>query len=341
MTKADAGDYIDKYHIIACGLRNSRLKAKQVAVAELYMALLPLDIIYLSNGPLSDEKGFFCFMVEKSRIEAAKKILHGIGYCNVFHLIVFEETEEKRTWKGRRFSVREFVRQDADLYASQSPHNRVFALAIPGENPTHVVKGYRGDGSLTGRRALPVEDCRCLINLAMPQKIETLLDPFAGAGGIVYAAGFINPAIRTTTIDIDPILSPGLEMYGAMHYVCAAAEARFCEKFDAIVTEVPFAEESDSSVLEGLRNVLGYLKRDGRVSIMSSLRQHEVLHKFICDSGLHVYCSYAVNRKGTDAAIIAATGDLHLEVAYCHGNVPHSGRPGNSSRIRDRVMGYS
>ncbi|MCL2199370.1 MAG: hypothetical protein FWB80_10635 [Defluviitaleaceae bacterium] len=303
MTKATVDNYINKCHIIACGIRNSRLKAKRVAIMELYTALLPMEVIYLPNGPLSDVKGFICFMVNKEHIKELENILHKIGYCNVFYLITFEEAGNNKTWKGRQFNIKEFVIQDSDLYSAQSPHNRLFAI---GEKN---VKGYRGDGSLFGRRALPVEDCRCLVNLAIPNNASHILDPFAGAGGIAYSCRFINPDIQVTTIDIDPILSSGLRMYGASHYVGNTANIKLHEKFDAIVTEVPFAVESDSSVLAGLRNTCEYLKSAGRISIMCSLRQYEIILKFINEIGLHVYCSHIVNRKGTDTAIIAATRD--------------------------------
>jgi hypothetical protein len=315
MEKNELGGYLAEYQIIACRVRNSRLGAKRVAVMELFMALLPVGGIFLTNGPLYDVKGFIAFMFKKAYLETAREILNKTGYCDVFYLIDLENAGKEddngitgsRVWKGRAFNVSKWLEQSREVYNAHSPHNRPFKLAFG--HGEHNVKGYRGDGSLLGRRALPVEDSRCLVNLAAPAQMLYMVDPFAGAGGITHSARFINPALYITTVDIDPSLAPGLAMYGDEHHVNDAAKVAFLRQYDAIVTELPFAEEAGTSLFAVLCHVCGYLKPEGRMVVMcSSLQYEQVLHFFHARK-LLVYCANKINRKGTDAAIIAATFD--------------------------------
>ena len=53
-----------------------------------------------------------------------------------------------------------------------------------------------------------MEDARCLINLALPSKIRTMVDPFAGAGGIVYQAKYMDKNIEVFSVDTDKTLEP-------------------------------------------------------------------------------------------------------------------------------------
>ena len=301
--------------VIACRLRNSRIKAKQVAIMEMYMSLLPFNGIFIANGPLSDTKGFICFMAAKSHIGMLANVLSGIGYCEEFYIIDFDEANEDRNdqptvgkWKGKQFRMRELLRQDRGIYDAQSPHNRPFIISDE-QGEKHNIIGYRGDGSRLGRRALPVEDCRCLVNLAIPGSMKHMADPFAGAGGIVCAARHINPNIQITTVDIDPILAPGLEMYGANHFIGDAAQVKLSREYDALVTEIPFDPQSTPSVLAGLRNFIGCLGSKGNVSIMCSVSQFDTVRQFIMETGMNIYCAHKINRKGADVAIIAATRD--------------------------------
>ena len=308
LDKSSIDDYLGHYYVLACRLRNSRLKAKRIAIMELFMAMLPYESIFLANGPLSNIKGLICYLIPRSSVSTIRDVLQKIGYCEAFYILNFDEDIDEandiasavdQVWKGRRFAVQKILGQDRNIYDSQSPHNKMFAMA------TGNVRGYRGDGSALGRRALPVEDCRCLVNLANPSSMGTMIDPFAGAGGIICAVRFINGSIRATTIDIDPILAIGLEEYGATHHVGDASQIFLNEKFDAIITELPFA--LDVTILKGLKNICGYLEAKGSVSVMCAPHQFNDIRKFVRDMGMYVYCEYQVNRKGIDVAIIAAT----------------------------------
>jgi hypothetical protein len=315
ISKTNIDEYLERYAVIVFALRNSRIKAKQLAVMEAYIALSSVGGIFICNGPLGDVKGLFSFFVPAQRLDELRDTLPGIGYCHRFYLLDFHRalseppaeiaTINELVWKGRRFAITPFFIQDPALYEAQSPHNREFKILTHGLEEK-IVHGYRGDGTETGRRALPVEDARCMVNLSDPYTATRLLDPFAGGGGIVYQAKYINNALEVYSVDIDPVLAPGLRMYGSRHYVGDAGLIHFRdERFDAIVTEVPFAPGATDRVLQAIGHLAGYLQEDGNMVLMSSVEQAVQIDPFVRDIGFHRYVFQPINRKGTDVAIMA------------------------------------
>lgn len=317
ISKNNIDDYIDHYVLIVFALRNSRIKAKQLAIMEAYFALSTVGGIFVSNGPLGDVKGVFSFFVPIQRLEEVRHILKGIGYCNRFYILDFRsEQSENHTdiisinelvWKGKRFSLHTFLIQDASIYEAQSPHNRKFII-MDHNNEEKVVHGYRGDGTETGRRALPVEDGRCLVNLSSPYNAKMMLDPFAGGGGIVFQAKYLNAALDVYSIDIDPIVAPGLQFYGSRHAVGDARDIQFeAQQFDSIVTEVPFASSATDTVIQAIEHLKVFLKDDGQIVMMSGVEQAMMLDQFVRSIGFYNYVFEQINRKGTDVAIMAWT----------------------------------
>ena len=63
------------------------------------------------------------------------------------------------------YSISNLFFQDKQIYKKHSADNRKFIIRQ--NNKDKVVYGYRGDGSEMGRRALPVEDARCMVNLCL------------------------------------------------------------------------------------------------------------------------------------------------------------------------------
>lgn len=306
--------YIQNYAVLAFSLRNSRIKAKQLAIMEAYLVLLPLNGIFIKNGPLGNIKGVFSFFIPREYLDKMFSILPTIGYCNKFYLLDFHtnfpvnnsdiSNINELVWKGRTFNINNFYFQDRKIYQEHSSNNRKFVILNQKEEKE--VYGYRGDGTELGRRALPVEDARCLVNLSLPCYTERLLDPFAGAGGIVYEAKYINKEIEVFSIDKDPVLAPGLEYYGSRHYIGNSANIDFDEEFfDAIVTEVPFSSKALDDIVQTIRNISSSLKKDGRIVMMCSIKQSPVIRKVIGETGFYEYVFQEVNRKGTNVAIMA------------------------------------
>lgn len=315
INKNNLDDYLDHYAVIVFALRNSRIKAKQLAMMEAYFALSSVGGRLISNGPLGDVKGVFSYFVPTKHLDELKKILSGIGYCNRFYILDFHSaTSENRSdlatinelvWKGRRFSIHRFFSQDPALYEKQSPHHRKFII-LDHQHQEKIVYGYRGDGTETGRRALPVEDARCMVNLSSPSTSTKLLDPFAGGGGIVYQAKYINHSLEVYSVDIDPVLAPGLRWYGSKHFVGDARQMQFGKTaFDSIVTEVPFSPSATDIVIEAIEHLSKYLKERGKIVLMSSAEQSQEIDQFVRGLGLHRYVFQPVNRKGTDVVIMA------------------------------------
>lgn len=313
--KHNIDDYLDRHAVIVFELRNSRDKAKQLAILEASFVLSAVDGLLVANGPLGDVRGVFSFFVPVHRLGELKALLPGIGYCDRFWLLEFDAAKSENesdivtandlVWKGRRFSIRGFFVQDPGLYDDHSAHNRTFKI-LDADGEPKVVCGYRGDGTETGRRALPVEDARCMVNLSDPRRAARLLDPFAGGGGIVHQAAFIQPGLEVHSIDIDPVVAPGLRLYGAKHHVGDAGQVPLpAEWFDAIVTEVPFSPHATEHVLRALAHLQPALKADGNLVLMCAAEQAEAIDRFAGGMGLHRYVRQPVNRKGTAVEIMA------------------------------------
>jgi len=311
ITKSNIDDYLYEYEVIVCKMRSSRAKAKQLAVLE--MILLQYNgILFVKNGPLGDIKGIISFLCPRKNLTSFKERLKFCGYCNSFYLLDFENFISKpipglnsnnpMVWKGKRFSVTVFFTQDNKIYTEQSSHNREFMIS--GNNEVKHVRGYRGDGSDLGKRALPVEDSRCMVNLSQPWKNKKMLDPFAGAGGIIYQFKYIAPDGITTSIDIDPILKPGLESYSSVHHVMNAADASFeKDSFDSVITEVPFSESASTEIIKALKNIDASLTKNGVYVIMCEIDQSDFIRETMKELGNFEIFSQEIDRKGTDVEI--------------------------------------
>lgn len=160
---------------------------------------------------------------------------------------------------------------------------------------------------------MPVEDARCLVNLALPSKVKTMIDPFAGAGGIVYQAKYINKNIEVFSVDIDKSLEPGLVLYGSNHYMGNSAEINLdTHIFDALVTEVPFSLDALDDICNTLINFDKHLSQHGRVVIMLSKEQLDAVKNCIDKLNWHIIMSYLVNRKGTSVVILVCVKSYEL-----------------------------
>jgi hypothetical protein len=325
ISKSNIEDFIRGYNVIVCKIRNSRLKAKQLAILETLFLQKDNDVLFVKNGPLGDIKGIFSFLCPVKNLAAFKDKLKFAGYCDAFYLLDFESTTSENDtelisinpliWKGKAFSIRSFFIQEQEIYDAQSPHNREFKLATDNslddacgsaiiENAVKTIRGYRGDGSELGKRALPVEDARCMVNLSLPWKNCRAIDPFAGGGGIVYQFKYIAPESDITSIDIDPVLKPGLEHYGANHFVMNARDAAFPENyFDSIVTEVPFSTQATEEIAAAFKNLERSLSGNGIYVIMCEQSQSGEIHSTLEMLGNSILFDHKIDRKGMDVEI--------------------------------------
>ncbi len=306
--------YLEEYFVLVCSVRNSRIKAKRLAILEVLTCLYPLQGLFITNGPLSDIRGMISFFIPRVHKAILDDYLKNLGYCNKFYILDFDNPAFTDTsgipgikspvWKKKRFSVRPFYEQSQDLYIEQSPHRRHFR--IRGHDGSVMdLYGYRGDGTERGRRALPVEDARCMVNLAIPSKIKKVIDPFAGAGGIVYQAKYMDKNIQVFSADIDESLEPGLSLYGAKHLVANSAEIDFKSHiFDAVITEVPFSLDALDDICNTLNNLDKHLHQSARIVMMFSEQQLKSIKKYVKMLNWYIVKSAHVNRKGTDVVVM-------------------------------------
>jgi len=270
-------------------------------------------VLAIKNGPLGDIKGIVSFFCPRENLAPFRERLSGIGYCHKFYLLDFECGNRDKpvrlysinphVWKGREFSVGDFYGQDGKVYEERSPHRREFRISDR-EGNVKTVFGYRGDGSELGRRSLPVEDARCMVNLSLPCRNKRMLDPFAGAGGILFEFGYIVPAGTMTSFDIDPVLKPGLEFYGSRHHVMNAADVTFPPgSFDSVVTEVPFSENATDDIVRAFAKINRCLSDDGVFVVMCGKTQSEKIRGAMSELGNRLLFGHEIDRKGTAVEI--------------------------------------
>ena len=145
------------------------------------------------------------------------------------------------------------------------------------EDPDEIVKVYRNDDEyIIGRLVQDIDRglfeqrknqdrpfsspvsldpvlARVLVNLSEVSAGEKLLDPFCGTGGILIEAGLCG--VDVYGIDIQQEMVEGtrenLEEYGLInHHIrqgsIANLDSVFAEKFDAVVTDLPYGQASKS-----------------------------------------------------------------------------------------------
>lgn len=314
VTKNNINEIVDNYYLYLFKIRNSRIKAKSLAIMEAFSLLIDLECLVVKSTPMGDIKGLFCIAVEKKYSKQVESRLHKLGYSNSVMLLNFDNASMQNNSdlksindliiKGKVFDVIKLYSEDAKIFSDEAPDRRKFLLkAITGE--IKEIKGYRGDGTETGKRALPVEDCRLLVNLASLNSNQSLLDPFAGGGGIIYQARKTTKNLFSN--DIDFKLEEGLKNYGAIHTTLDVDDLVFEDNsIDAIVTEVPFSKTCNEKILSFFNKSYNYLKDNGKLIVMYSREQSQFINRYLTSKFLK-YMEFELNRKGTEVTISAYT----------------------------------
>lgn len=121
---------------------------------------------------------------------------------------------------------------------------------------------------------------RCMVNLARTPRNGTLLDPFAGVGGILLEAGLIGA--KVIGIDINHEMIEGarknLEASGIADFQLMVGDARMLPalEVDAVATDPPFGRQATTGGIElkklyeeALPSIAGVLRRRGYACIAS------------------------------------------------------------------------
>lgn len=139
---------------------------------------------------------------------------------------------------------------------------------------------------------------RCMVNLSRVKKMDVLLDPFCGTGGILIEAGIIGT--RLFGVDIDEEMVNGtienLRFCGIDDYMVFQGDARnikIPEKVDAIVTDPPYGisastagEEGEKLYKEALSSMQKIIKKKGHICIATP--HYMNIHKLVKGTKLKI-----------------------------------------------------
>jgi len=230
-------------------LRPSRARARRLAVAEAVSLLRDLDAAPARGGPFGSEPRVVWVTVPTASLDDVVARLPRLGYT------VAVDTAEERLYE-----------EDAEAARDEAVDRRAFRIRTSAG--VREVVGYRGDGSDGAKRGLAVPDARLLANLARSDDEGLVLDPFAGAGGVVRELELALSA------DVDAVVAPGLHDLSGRHVVASAGALPFADgSLAGAATEPPFDEAADGVVVAALRECLRVVAPGGRIAVMAPARQ--------------------------------------------------------------------
>lgn len=186
----------------------------------------------------------------------------------------------------KKILLTEIYRQDENRRLEESPDKRIFLIEKDGE--VKPAKGHRY------RRGVSSVDTRFMVNIAQLRGDETILDPFAGIGGILLECRRRN--LRIFAADVDPVLRPGLAQFSDNRYAIAdARQLPFKDNiFHVIITEPPFGIRYRQAVLDSLAE----LRRVAREKIILLIAQdmHEGIMECMAGSEFRLVRDFTLRR---------------------------------------------
>lgn len=292
-------------------VRRARQKAMKAAIAEALALLADFNPSVLSGGPLGHQPGLFWIELQDSVLPAALDRIPLLGYTFAVDMVKFSEgrsrgrsrrTAIQQKWHGRPFDLQPLHREDSDEFRNQAPDRRSFVLHDK-DGSLKEIRGYRGDGGQLSRRGLPVADARLLVNLAFVCLGGKLLDPFAGAGGVVVAALCLQQDVFS--VDIDQEVKWGLQHQGSRHCIGDARQLPFRDcVFDSVASEAPF-EAASKLVGDAMTEVARVLRPSGHAAMMVAEHQADVARERAREAGLVATLDTPIDRKGLCVFVLA------------------------------------
>lgn len=295
---------------LVCHVRTGRKKAIEAAAMEMLCLLRDLSPERCRGGPFASQGGVFWIQIAEASLDEAMHRFSRLGYTRAIdrlELITRSQLKKTRSvrWRKHYYRVVRVYEEDSSLLRAQAPDRREFVI-LGSDGRARAVRGYRGDGTRSGRRGLPVCDARLVTNLARPDRPRAtrFLDPFGGAGGIALEA--LACGFSVFTADIDPVVSPGLKQLGACHQVVDARRLPFPDSsFHAIATEPPYHEGLGDLVVEALGEMKRVLAPGGRMVVFCADWQSDLLRSRAEALGLCRFFESPINRKGTACTVLA------------------------------------
>lgn len=298
--------------VLICQMWNARRKARRVAEAEVYHLLRDLGPQVLTGGPLAEKKGVFWVSLPAETLDTARLRFPRLGYTQCIDIPLAGPASGSPVpgprggvvrWRKRSYQLARVYQGDPQEMLESAPDRREFMLPGP-DGAVRLVQGYRGDGQALSRRGLPPHDARMLVNLVRPETTDAvLLDPFAGAGGIVLEG--VRSELRVVSADLDPVLVYGLSHLGARHVQADAGRLPLVAGcIDAIATEPPYDQGTGELVQRSLGEMARVLRVGGRMAVFCAAWQAPGLRAAGERLGLVCFLDEAVDRKGTDCAVL-------------------------------------
>ena len=289
-------------------LRTSRAKARSAAAAEALTLLGDLGASAPAGGALAEGGGVFWIDLPATALEAAQARLPRLGYTIAVERlgppVAGTRTRLPVRWRHHYYSLTRLYEEEPETARQSAPDRRKFLLETHGGHVREVA-GYRGAGGPLSKRALAVCDARLLVNLVFtPEPGAILLDPFAGAGGIVREAR--AGGWQVISLDCDPALRFGLAHLATLH---CAADARNLplanECLEAVATEPPFDRQVEALLPTALSEMWRVLKPRGRLALLCAAWQAEVFRPHASALGLRCILDCPIDRKGLGCVVLA------------------------------------
>jgi hypothetical protein len=296
-------------------LRPSRRRARAAAVAEVATLLEDLGGRPLPGGPLSEVPGVAWVAVRSGSPARIASRVARLGYAEAVELVVPAaevESDPDTAWTRARWRGEDVVlvpvhAEPAEALRAEAPDRRSFLLEC-GDGVIRRIAGYRGGRGPLEHRALPPEDARLLVNLvARPASGDgggTLLDPFAGAGGVVVQAD--RTGWVTLSADVDPTLRHGLaELTGGRHVVATAAALPLATaSVEAVATEPPYHDSATAGVVAAVAEAARVMRAGARLAMLVATAQAPAVREAAARCGLAADLDVAIDRKGTDVTCV-------------------------------------
>ncbi len=284
-------------------LRPSRRKARDLAIAEVMAMLRGLAAHPAAGGPFASTGEIAWVNVAEHDLERAIARLSGLGYSGAIELVAPVNQESRRVrspvtrWKGREVTTIPVWAETDEALRGNAPDRRRFLLECA-DGVTRPIVGYRGGVGPLEHRALPVEDARLLVNLAVPETGGRILDPFAGAGAVIVAAR--ARGLITASADIDRALRFGLSELSNHHVVADARALPFAAgAFDAIASEPPYHPGARDAVSASIVEAARVVRKGGRIALLVAAAQAPPIRDAGPRAGLVLEIDSAIDRKGT------------------------------------------
>lgn len=279
-------------------LQKRKFHDRELAKADLQSLFHDFNPNLPKVGPLQTEKGILWLEIDEKYFDEVIKRSPRLGYFR--EILILEEHENGNIkFQNKKYSGKIIYSQNKEELKNRSADKREFLVETT--EGLKRVKGFRGDGSESGPKALPVIEAKLLVNLAFVKDSQKFLDPFAGIGGIVLEA--IDSGFEVYSSDLSEKVAAGLKEFGSTHFIADAKNLPFEENhFDAIATEFPFAKSTHDEIPFWLAELKRVTKESSPIVIMCTFKQANILKSLVKNKFIDL--DFETKRGGKEVRII-------------------------------------